>query len=307
MTIRVRRDVACADGCAAIAELVYTLVTSGGRTLVGVGIGSGSPSTSPLVSAAALATQLRTAPSSWVAWSLGDRTWSLLRSGGINPDYRSWKKEYTRGSLTTAGTGTAPPRNASTSQYVSGNSFRTSMAGSSTGAATVNEAMKVHIVYDDAGPSYALIPRRTPFPGGNVGCCGIIACDELVDPIWPGNTDPVVNTNAGLDSNTANTELVNTTYNNAWLKYGLGGSSFPGAALFNPGSIAGSANSDQGGSDILVDAWWVAGTNILGTSRLFKLVQPGRTPVVGVDNGATLTHAAFWTFVVENDGIALTS
>jgi hypothetical protein len=46
---------------------------------------------------------------------------------------------------------------------------------------------------------------------------------------------------------------------------------------------------------------------VLGTSTLFKLLQPGRTPVVGVDSGGTLTWAAFWTVAVPNDGVALTS
>ena len=76
------------------------------------------------------------------------------------------------------------------------------------------------------------------------------------------------------------------------------------AGLENPAGVAGNANTDQGGNDVLFDARWYAGTNVLGTSTLFKLLQPGRTPVVGVDSGGTLTYAAFWTVAVPNDGVA---
>jgi hypothetical protein len=311
MTLIVYRDIACADGAAAVAETVFR-VTNNGFTFGGYGTGTGGePFASRPAAASTLATALRTAPGAWVSFTRGTRAWSLQRNtaapGGANPDYRAWKHEYTASGVLTSGTATAPPRNASTSQYVSGNFFRTSMAGSSTGSSTINEAMKLHVIVDDAGPSWLAIMRRTPFPVGNVGACGIIGCDALVNPVWPGNTDPVALINAGLDTNAAHTELVGTGYNNAWIKYGLSGSSFTGAALHNPGNIAGSAMADQGGSDILVDAQWVCGGNLLGTSTLFQLLQPGRTPVVGVDLGATLNRAAFWNVAVLNDGIALVS
>lgn len=307
MTLQITRDLACADGAAAIAALVFAL-TANGFTYVAHSTGSGGArSASQPATAADLATALRTGHSAWVCVSRGTRAWSWQRSTGVNPDYRAWKMEYTASGSLTAGSATAPDRNASTSQYVSGNSFRTTMPGSSTGGTTVNDAMKCHIIVDDAGPSFALLTRRTPLPVGNVGAAGVIACDALVNPVWSGNTDPVVLTNAGTDGNNANAELVGTTYNNAWLRYGLGGASWPGAALENPGAVAGNTTSDQGGNDVLFDARWVASGNVLGTSTLFKLLQPGRTPVVGVDSGGTLTHAAFWTVAVPNDGVALVS
>jgi hypothetical protein len=307
MPLQISRDVACADGAAAIAALVFAL-TANGFTYVAHSTGSGGArSASQPATAADLATALRTAHSAWVCVSRGTRSWSWQRSTGVNPDYRAWKMEYTASGALTAGSATAPDRNASTSQYVGGNSFRTSMPGSSTGGTTVNDAMKVHIVVDDAGPSFALLTRRTPLPVGNVGAAGIIACDALVSPVWSGNTDPVACVNAGLDGNTADQQMVATTYNGAWIRYGLGGASWTTAQLENPGSVAGNANSDQGGNDVLFDARWTVSNNVLGTSTLFKLLQPGRTPVVGVDSGGTLTWAAFWTVAVPNDGVALTS
>jgi hypothetical protein len=239
--------------------------------------------------------------------SRSGRAWSWQRSTGVNPDYRAWKFEYTASGSLTAGSATAPDRNASTSQYVSGNNFRTTMPGTGTGGTAVNDAMKAHIVVDDAGPSFALLVRRTPLPVGNVGAAGIIACDALVSPVWSGNTDPVALVNAGVDNNTADAQMVSTSYSHAWIKYGLGGAAWTPAGLENPGTVAGNTSSDQGGNDVLFDARWYAGTNVLGTSTLFKLLQPGRTPVVGVDSGGTLTYAAFWTVAVPNDGTALGS
>lgn len=307
MPLQITRDLACADGAAAIAALVFAL-TANGFAYVAHGTGSGGArSASQPANAADLATALRTGHSAWVCVSRGGRAWSWQRSTGVNPDYRAWRMEYTASGALTAGSATAPDRNASTSQYVSGNSFRTTMPGSSAGGTTVNDAMKCHIIVDDAGPSFALITRRTPLPVGNVGAAGIIACDALVNPVWSGNTDPVVCVNAGLDSNTADGQMVATTYNGAWIRYGLGGSSWATPSLENPGAVAGNANSDQGGNDVLFDARWISGANVLGTSTLFKLLQPGRTPVVGVDSGGTLTHAAFWTVAVPNNGVALTS
>ena len=307
MTIQKYRDIACADGAAAVAELVFKL-TANGFTYVAHSTGSGGArSATQPATAADLATALRTAHSAWVCVSRGTRAWSWQRSTGINPDYRAWRMEYTASGALTAGSATAPDRNASTSQYVGGNSFRTSMPGSSTGGTTVNDAMKAHIVVDDAGPSFALITRRTPLPVGNVGAAGIIACDALTSLVWSGNTDPVVCSNVGVDNNTADTQLVSTSYNGTWTRYGLGGAAWTTPSLENPGSVAGNASSDQGGNDVLFDARWLSGTNVLGTSTLFKLLQPGRTPVVGVDSGGTLTYAAFWTVAVPNDGVALGS
>ena len=69
----------------------------------------------------------------------------------------------------------------------------------------------------------------------------------------------------------------------------------------------GRAQRQDSDGRVLFDARWYAGANVLGTSTLFKLLQPGRTPVVGVDSGGTLTYAAFWTVAVPNDGDALGS
>jgi len=46
---------------------------------------------------------------------------------------------------------------------------------------------------------------------------------------------------------------------------------------------------------------------VLGTSTLFKLLQPFRSPITGVDAGATLNRAAFGQVSVANDGVALAS
>lgn len=307
MTLQKYRDVACADGAAAIAELVFKL-TANGFTYVAHGTGSGGArSASQPATAADLATALRTGHSAWVCVSRGGRAWSWQRSSNANPDYRGWRYEYTASGALSGGTATAPDRNTTNSQYVSGNFFRTIMPGSGSGASAVNDAMKAHILVDDAGPTFALLARRTPLPAGNVGAAGIIFCDALVNPVWAGNTDPVVCGNLGNDDNGANGLLLSSYWHNAWFKYGLGGATWTSVSLENPGSVAGSTTADPGGNDVLFDARWISANVVYGTSRLFKLMQPGRTPVTGVDSGGTLTYAAFWTVAVPNDGVALVS
>lgn len=308
MTMHVYRDIAAADGCAAIAALVFYLTTHG-FSYVAHGTGTaGARSASQPATAADLATALRTAPSAWVCVSRGGRAWSWQRSAGANPDYRAWKMEYTASGTLTAGSATAPDRHATNSQYVSGNYFRTVMPGSSTGATTTNDAMKCHFVVDDAGPTFALVTRRTPLPGGNVGAAGFVFCDALTASPWSGNTDAVVLGNAGTDNNSADALLITVGYCSTYSKFGLAGASWISTlALENPGSVAGSTTSDLGGSDVLFGARWVSTNVVWGKSTLFELLQPGRTPVVGVDSGGTLTRAAFWTVALLNDGVALGS
>lgn len=306
MTLQIYRDVACADGAALIAGLVFRL-TANGWTYVAHGTGTGGArSASQPADAAALAAALRTAPSSWVCVSRGSRKVSWHRNTTANPDYTSWRMEYTATGALTAGSATAPDRHSTDSQYVSGNFFR-ALAPATSGVA---DAMKVHILVDDAGPSFAAIARRTPLPAGNVGFWSATGLDLCTDPVWAANPDPVVAFNVNSWTNTGNTNLVETSgYSSAWRAYGLPGAAWTGCGLENPGSVAGSTTPDVGGVDVLYEARWAfaSGNGIVGTSSLFRLLHPGRTPVVGIDAGGTLTHAAFWTVAVPNDGVALGS
>lgn len=306
MTMQVYRDVAAADGAALIAELVFRLTTNG-FTYVAHGTGTGGArSTVQPASAADLATALRTAPNSWVCVSRGTRKFSWQRAATANPDYTSWKYEYTAVGALSTGNEASPDRHATDSQYVSGNNAR-ALAPATSGTA---DAMKVHIVVDDAGPSFVALARRTPLPAGNVGAFSILFADLCADPVWAANPDPMVLGNAAAGSNTANTLLVGTGYINAWIGYTLPGAAWSSVlALENPGAVAGGGVADKGGVDVIYDARWTVGggVGLIGKSVLFQLLQPGRTPVVGIDAGATLTHAAFWTIAVLNDGVAVTS
>jgi hypothetical protein len=305
MGLQIYRDIACADGCALIAELVFRL-TANGWTYVAHGTGTGGArSASQPATAADLATALRTAPNSWVCVSRGNRKVSWQRNSTANPSYTSWRYEYTATGALTTGSATAPDRHSTDSQYASGNNFRI-VAPATAGTA---DAMKVHIVVDDAGPSFVALTRRTPLPAGNVGAFSVIFLDLCTAPVWSANPDPVVVGMVGNDTNTANTEMVQPNYNNAWLGYGLPSPAWTAIGLENPGAVAGSTTADKSGVDVLYQARWAfaSGAGIVGTSALFRLLHPGRTPVVGIDAGGTLTWAAFWTVAVANDGTALGS
>ena len=298
MALNDYRDISAADGCAAIAELVFRLVANG-FTYVAHSTGSGGARSASIPATAAdLATALRTQHSSWVCVSRGSRSWSWHRSTTANPDYTSWKYEYTATGALSAGSATAPDRNASTSQYVSGNFFR---------AAFPSAAMKCHIVVDDAGPTFFAGFRRTPLPGGNVALCGVYFCDQLENPTWAGNTDPIVCGGGGAGTDVFEAQLVTINYNNAWYKHLISGATWALVLLENPGSVAGHATSDAGGIDVEYAARWVSQGSVYGTSRIFRLLQPYRTPVVGIDSGATLNRAAFGNVTVPNDGTALGS
>lgn len=304
MTIQKYRDVACADGCALIAETVWRLLANGWSYVAHSTGNGGARSASQPADAAALATALRTGHSSWVCVSRGSRAVSWQRATTANPDYTSWKCEYTATGALTAGTATSPDRNSTGSQHVGGGPHRP-LAPST---ASVADAMKVHILVDDSSPSFIAIARRTPLPAGNNGFYSATGLDHCTSPVWSANPDPVVAINAANGSNNAD-QIILGGYASAWLGYGLPGAAWTGVTLENPGSVAGSANADKSGVDVLYAARWVFGSGYghVGTSSLFRLLQPGRTPVVGIDAGGTLTWAAFWSVAVPNDGTALGS
>jgi len=305
MTLQVYRDITAADGCEAIAKLIFQLVADG-FSYVAHSTGSGGARLTSLPATAAdLTADLRTAHSAWVVVSRGGRSWSWQRGTEVNPDYRAWRFEYTASGALTAGSATAPDRRSGTSQYVSGPFFRLAFPGSGTGVTAVNNAMLCHFVVDDAGPTFFAGYRRTPLPGGSVSLAGYHFCDELVNPVWAGNTDPIVCGGGGADTNVFAAELIALNYNNTWRAHGLGGATWTLVALENPGSVAGNATSDPGGIDVEYEARWYSTEVIYGTSRIFRLLQPYRTPIVGIDSGATLNRAAFGQVTVPNDGTAL--
>lgn len=311
MTLYIYRDVACADGAALVAEGVKRILDHG-FTYVSHSTGTGGArTTTPPTSggnfdAAGLATALRTGTLSYVGWSRGTRKWFLQRASTANPDYTAWKYSYTATGALTPGNATTADVHATDTQYASGNTFRV-LAPSSGGVA---EPMKAHIIIDDATATFAVLARRTPFPGGNAGFFGGFFADEVANPVWAANPDPVICGFPCAGANTSDAQLVAAVYNNAWLGYGISGATWTLCALENPGLVAGSTTADKSGIDKSFAARWVftgSGNGVIGTSRLFELLQPGRTPVVGLDGGTDFSRAAFWTATVPNDGVALVS
>lgn len=310
MTVNVYRDIAAANGCDAVASLVFYCLANG-FTYVAHSTGSGGArSAVQPANAAALSTALQTNPQSWVCWSRTTsgvtRSWSLQRGSTANPNYTSWSFRYTASAALSTGNATTPDNNANTQSVGNSASFPRPVAPS-TGS--VADAMKCHILVDDATATFALITRRTPFPAGNNGFFSAVFSDVLQTPTWSGNNDPVVLGIAADGNNTANTVLLGSTYTNAWYAYGLPAAAWSAPFLENPGTVAGSTTGDVSGIDTVYQARWTdtGRVSVLGTSRLFELLQPGRTPIVGLDAGATLNRACFWTVAVLNDGVALTS
>lgn len=309
MTIQVYRDVAAADGVEAVVALVDRLTQlSNGFTFLAYSNGSartaGYPGSSTLLSA------LKTAQNSWVAWQKNGRTFSLRRVNG-GTDYGTWVFEYSASGTPAVGTGTVPDRVTSTTssstvyQVVSASQRPLAPGGSSA------VAMKCHILIEDSASSvsFALITRRTPFPAGNNGFYAAVICDQVTSFSWAGNPDPVALAFVGADANTSDAQLVgNAGYMGAWRLIGVN-PSWTNPILENPGGLAGSTVADPGGQDVVLRARWVysGSQGILGVSSLFFLLQPGRTPIVGIDAGATWSHAAFWTVAVPNDGSPLTT
>jgi hypothetical protein len=310
MAVQVYRDVAAADGAEAVAELVHRLTQlSNGFTFLAYGTGTGGARTAGYPgSAALLATQLKLAQNSWVAWQKNGRTWSLRRFNG-GTDYGTWVFEYSASGTPAVGTATVPDRVTSTTatstiyQVVS-NSQRPL-------APAVSSAMKCHILIENSASSvsFALITRRTPFPAGNNGFYAAVICDQVTSSSWAGNPDPVVMAFVGAGGDTSDTQMGSSGYMSTWRFLGTSNASWTGALLENPGAISGATAADPGGQDVVLSARWVyTGTSgISGVSSLFFLLQPGRTPIGGIDAGATWSHAAFWTVAVLNDGSPLTT
>ena len=167
--------------------------------------------------------------------------------------------------------------------------------------------MKVQFVVDDAAFNFKVMSRRTPFVGGSKDACGIIGL-EIVTPLtWGANPDPVIATLTFDNADNAAATLFGWYASVAWYKRGLGGAAYTSVSLENPGAVCGSATADPGGVDQEPDLRWVFAVGILGTSTMFKGLQPFRSPIVGIDAGATLDRAAFGGVTVANDGVALAS
>lgn len=168
---------------------------------------------------------------------------------------------------------------------------------------------KLHIVVDDASPSIFEIARRTPFVGGSTSGCSMLMIEWLTPMTWAANPQPWVGC-AKFDNSDIVAAQLTTAVNSGWYKRGISGESFSATwILNNPGNIAGSATADPGGSDIEVEGVWVSTSlnAILGKSALFRLLQPFRSPITGVDSGATLNRAAFGQVTTVANGTALAS
>lgn len=293
MTVNVYRDTSISTGHAALFEL-YTRLISNGWAAVAWSDGTTRTGSAGPASAAAL-----NATSAWfvVNHTASSRKFSAKRGADSN----TWEFRYTDGSVSlSAGNATTPDNHASYTQTVfpNGQWYPSS-----------NPNCLAHVVVDDASSSFVMFLRRTPFPGGTTAACSHVFMDALTSPVWAANPDPVVIGANFADANTSPANLIAAS-NRAWFKRNVGGETWVTSwALENPGNVFGHGTSDAGGIDVEYEARWVStGTaGVLGKSRIFRGLQPYRTPIVGLDSGATLNRACFGQVTVANDGTALGS
>lgn len=298
MTLNVYRDIAASNGHTQAYELV-TRLDSNGWDPVSYSDGTTRTATGAAVPSAATLNNAN----AYVVMSHNATGMKL----GIQrkADSNTFTIQVTEGGVSlTGGNATTMESHATYTKTILSNS----QIYPSTGTTT----LKMHIVVDDASPSFVLFGRRTPFVGGSTSACTMIFLDYVTPLTWSANPQPWV---AGVkfdNGDIAPALLINGGGggNSAWYKRGISGENWVTSwALENPGSVAGNGTSDPSGSDVEYAARWQASycNSILGTSTLFKLLQPFRSPITGVDSGATLNRAAFGQVSVASDGTALGS
>ena len=293
MTLNVYRDIAASNGHTQAYELV-TRLDSNGWDPVSYSDGTTRTATGAAVPSAATLN----ASSAYVVLT---HTSTGMKLGlQRKADSNTWTIQVTEGGVSlTGGNATTMESHATYTKTILGNYLIYPSTGTTT--------LKLHIVVDDASPSFVLFGRRTPFVGGSTSACTMIFLDYVTPLTWSANPQPWV---AFASYSSGDTVAAGLTGNNSqgWYKRGISGEGFSTSwALENPGTVAGSGTSDPSGSDVEFEARWVGSNMVLGKSTLFKLVQPYRTPTGGMDSGTSFARAAFGQVTVANDGTALAS
>jgi hypothetical protein len=288
------RDIACANGHEYHYAILSRLVLNGWTTV------ASSDGTTRTTSAPAAATDLNAANAWWVIQhTASGRKLAVKRRGDSN----TWDHSVTPGGYAlSTGNATTPDNNATYTKTISSNAQRY------PSSATTNT--KLHLVVSDSSASFCALLRRTPFVGGSTDGCSLLSFDTFSDVQWPGNPDPCVYTSTYSDSNAVGTSLLGSSPNFGWVRLGIAGEAWSGQCyLENPGTACGSTTSSPGGTDQLYEVRWCLSVlpGPLGKSGLYRGLQPYRTPITGVDSGGTLTHAAFGSVAIPNDGTALGS
>jgi hypothetical protein len=289
------RDIACANGHEYHYAILSRLVLNGWTTV------ASSDGTTRTTSAPGSAATLNNTNAWWlVQHTASGRKLSVKRRADSN----TWDIQVTPGGYAlTTGSATAPDSNATYTKLVCNNAQRYPSSATTT--------TKLHLVVSDSSASFCALLRRTPFVGGSTDGCSLLSFDTFSDVQWPGNPDPCVYTSTYSDSNVVGTNpLSGSSFNFAWYRLGIAGEAWSGQCyLENPGTACGSTTSSPGGTDQLYEVRWCLNAlpGPLGKSGLYRGLQPYRTPITGVDSGGTLTHAAFGSVAIPNDGTALGS
>ena len=290
------RDVACANGHEYHYAILSRLLLNGWTT---VAWSNGSTRTGGASPAAA--TDLNAANAWWVIQhTASGRKLHIKRRA----DHNTWDISVTPGGYAlTTGSATAYDNNSTYTRLICNNATRYPWSGTT--------ATKLHLVIDDASASFQSRLRRTPFVGGGTASCTILAFGTFTDVQWSSNPDPCVYTSIFDDSNNADANLFATSsFNFAWGRLGIAGEVWLNSVFFeNPGTACGNGTVSPGGVDQLYELRWccVGLPGPFGKATQVWGLQPYRSPTTGVDSGGTLTHAAFGSVAIPNDGTALGS
>lgn len=293
MTLNVYRDIAASNGHTLAYELVTRLLANGWTT---VSYSDGTTRTATTANVPSAATLNNVS-----AYTVLTHTSTGIKLGiQRKADSNTFTIQVTEGGQAlSGGNATTMESNATYTKTILSNAQLYPSTGTTT--------LKMHIVCDDASPAFVLFGRRTPFVGGSTSACTMVFLDYVTALTWSANPQPWV---AWASYSVSDIAAAGLTGNNSsgWYKRGISGESFSTSwSLENPGTVAGSSTSDPSGSDVEYGARWQISNFILGTSTLFKLLQPFRSPITGVDSGATLNRAAFGQVSVASDGTALGS
>ncbi len=299
MATVIYRDLACASGQEFVFKIFSRLVSNGYQSI------SWSDGTTRTGSGAApaAASDLSASDSWWVIkHSTSNRHYTVKNtSSGVN-----WIMSYTPYNKSiSAGDATTPDNHASyTKNLIDNQKYPNS------GTTDI----KLHLVIDSVTGTFYAFGRRTPFVGGDTAAC-IVMFSEIFTPLtWPDDPEPVVTGFHFNDNNNAQSGIVDSCPFNRfgkWRRYGISGETWEnGTILFSSlFSAAGNTTLNPSGQDVLYDADY-GDSNMpgpIGKSSMLKMINPYRSPIVGVDSGGELNWAAFGQFAIPNDGIALGS
>ncbi len=163
MTLNVYRDIAASNGHTQAYELVTRLLANGWTT---VSYSDGTTRTATTADCPSAATL--NASSAYVVLT---HTSTGMKLGlQREADSNTWTIRVTEGGVSlTGGNATTMESHATYTKTILGNYLIYPSTGTTT--------LKLHIVVDDASPSFVLFGRRTPFVGGSTSACTMIFLD----------------------------------------------------------------------------------------------------------------------------------